>query len=73
MKRKIEFQTAHKEQIAAQLGGDIRLSNKSDFQSRSHRIFCVIQGNFCPHGAWGRGLNKHKKPPAFRKGKQVVL
>jgi len=24
-------------------------------------------------GAWGRCLNKRKKPPVFREGKQVVL
>jgi hypothetical protein len=69
----LDPKTAYKERIAVHPGGDVSLPNNSDLQSRSHRNICVTQDSSCPQGAWGRSLNKHKKPPVFLSGKQVVL
>ena len=43
------------------------------FNRVAAEIFCVTQNRNCSPGLGAGSLNKRKKPPAFRKGKQVVL
>ena len=63
MNRKIELQTAYKEQIAARSGGDIPFVQRQRFAIAQPQKFLCYQDDCCPHGAWGRSLNKRKNHP----------
>ena len=73
MNRKIEPQTAYKEQIAARSGGDILLVQRQRFAIAQPQKFLCYPGRLLSARGLGQEPQQAQKPPAFRKGKQVVL